>query len=83
MQPKVLQPRPLSIAGDRFTQDISLYLKKDFSEAECVKRGERIEGVKMTPEKLSQVLTPSYKQLYSEIQKSIIFYSNIHKKISK
>ena len=67
--------RPLSIAGDRFTQDISLHLKKDFSEAECVKRGERIEGVKMTPEELSQVLTPSYKQLYSEIQKSIIFYS--------
>ena len=53
----------------------TLHLKKNFSEAECVKRGEMIEGVKMTPEKLSQVLTPSYKQLYSEIQKSIIFYS--------
>jgi type IV pilus assembly protein PilM len=67
--------RSLSIAGDRFTRDISSRIKKDFAEAEAVKRGETVEGVQMTPQKLSEILTPSYKQLYSEIQKSIIFYS--------
>jgi type IV pilus assembly protein PilM len=67
--------RSLSIAGNRFTQVIGSELKKEFSEAEAIKRGESGGGNGYNPERVADILTPSYKQLYSEIQKSIMFYN--------
>lgn len=67
--------RSLSIAGDRFTQVISSELRKGFSEAEAIKRGESGGGNGYNPERIADLLIPSYKQLYSEIQKSIMFYN--------
>lgn len=67
--------RSLSIAGNRFTQVISSELRKGFSEAEAIKRGESGGGDGYNPERIADLLIPSYKQLYSEIQKSIMFYN--------
>jgi type IV pilus assembly protein PilM len=67
--------RSLSIAGDRFTQEISANFGVSFSQAEVLKRGEVIEEVDVDPDKLVKFLKRSYKQLYSEIHKSILFYN--------
>lgn len=67
--------RSLSIAGDRFTRNISSRLKVDFAQAEALKRGEPVVGIESSPKKIFEILKPSFGQLFSEIQKSIVFYN--------
>jgi type IV pilus assembly protein PilM len=69
--------RSLPIGGSHFTKALTKELKQTFAKAEHVKRN---AAQAENPKALFQAMRPIFADLVTEVQRSMNFFSNVHKK---
>jgi type IV pilus assembly protein PilM len=69
--------RSLPIGGNHFTKALAKELKQTFAKAEHIKRN---AAQAENPKALFQAMRPIFADLVTEVQRSMNFFANIHKK---
>ena len=69
--------RSIPVGGSHFTKALTKELKQTFAKAEHVKRN---AAQAENPKALFQAMRPVFADLVTEVQRSLNFFSNIHKK---
>jgi len=69
--------RSLPVGGSHFTKALTKELKQTFAKAEHIKRN---AAQAENPKALFQAMRPIFADLVTEVQRSMNFFSNVHKK---